>query len=293
MFPCPLVGRKAAVVILTLLATLSAPTCQANLFGSLFSGRDANERVQEWAAKPDKPIKWGEWDQLSLEKHTGAPNAHPVQLSVEQVAEALASIQIQAFRQIRPLFSESEVRRFSLAIALALGKASPEQDVVFISTGEHEEGLTAPTQANSGRVFYADGHINVLIGLAHQDFLADLRQGSQQAPKFATGSRSQAASEVKVMGIRKGDAKIIRNDWIAITPPKIQPKKKLYVAPTNAKSTQYKAVATEAAPAAQVDDESYYKKQESRLRSLQKMYEQGLINEAELKAKRTAVLGDI
>lgn len=292
MFPSPLIGRKAAVVILTLLATLCAPACQANLFGSLFSGRDENERVQEWAAKPDKPIKWGEWDQLSLEKHTGAPNSHPVQLSVEQIAEALASIQIQAFRQIRPLFSEGEVRRFSLALALALAKATPEQDVVFVSTGEHEEGLTAPTQANSGRVFYAEGRINILIGLAHHDFLADLRQGSQQAPKFATGSRNQAARDVKVMGLRKGDAKVIRNDWIAITPPKIQPKKKLYIAPANAKSTQYKAVATptEAAP---VDDETYYKKQESRLRSLQKMYEQGLINEVELKAKRAAVLGDI
>ncbi|WP_417070863.1 SHOCT domain-containing protein [Niveibacterium terrae] len=303
MFP-----RHKAALLVALLASLAAPTSQANFFSSLFSGGDDSARITQWAANPAQPLKWGEWDQVRLERHAGTPNDHPAQVSTEQVAAALASIQIQAFRQIRPLFAEAEVRRFSLAISLALAKAGPDQDVVFISTGEHETGLISPTLANSGRIFFADGRINVLLGMAHYDFLVDLRRGSQRPPAFLSGDRSSASADVKVIGLTKGDAKLVRSDWIAITPPKIEPKPapKVYTFPLAGKPAEApkiytfplaspapQAVPATAPTAAPADNEAFYGKQEARLRTLQKMHQQGLINDEELKAKRTAILGDI
>ena len=307
MFHSLRVGHKSAA-LLALLASLAAPACHAGFFNSLFSGGDDSARIAQWAANPAQPLKWGEWDQVRLEKHAGTPNAQPAQVSTEQVAAALAAIQIQAFRQIRPLFTEAEVRRFALAISLALAKAGPDQDVVFISTGEHESGLMSPTLANSGRIFFADGRINVLLGMAHYDFLVDLRRGSQRPPVFVSGDRSAATEDVKVIGLTKGDAKLVRSDWIAITPAKIEPKPlpKIYTFPIAGKPAEAPKIYTfplaspapQAAPAAApsaapADGEAFYGKQEARLRTLQKMHQQGLINDEELKAKRTAILGDI
>lgn len=300
MFP-----RHKAALLVALLASLAAPTSQAGFFDSLFGSGNENGRIEQWAAKPDRALKWGEWDQITLERHAGLANAQPVQISTEQVAASLASIQVQVFRQIKPLFSELEVRRFSLAISLALAKAGADQDLVFISTGEHESGLMSPTLANSGRIFFADGRLNVLLGMAHKDFLVDLRRGSQQPPRFETGSREAAAPDVKILSAGKYDAKLVRSDWIAIAPPKIEVKAApLKIVPVAGKPIGGKPVTViaplSAAPriqpapiAAPADEEAFYGKQEARLRVLQRMHQQGLIDDAELKAKRAAILGDL
>lgn len=271
-------SRVAAALALT--AALSASPSYAGFFDDLFGSKD-DVRLEKWAASPDDTFKWGEWDVLRIEPReaSGAPNAQPVQLTADQIEAAISGIRIQGFKEAGTLFSEDEVRRFAPAIAVGLAKANAGQDLVFVSTGQHAwSGLMAPVLSNSGRFFFADGRLNLILGSAHQDFLSDLRQGSRQPPKFDLGSRTKS-SKVTLLGVAKGNAKLLRQNWIAI-------------AVTESAAPAQNAVSAPAASKASATSsaDTFYSKQEARLRALQRMRDQGLITDAEFQQKRAEIL---
>ena len=289
-------SRISAALALT--AALAAPAAQAGFFDDLFGNKDST-RLEKWAGSPDDTMKWGEWDFLRIDTRgaQAQPSAQPVQLTADQVATALAGIKIQGFKQTNTLFSEDEVRRFAPAIAIGLAKANAYQDLIFVSTGQHSwSGLMAPLLSNSGRIFFADGRLNLILGSAHVDFLADLRQGSRQAPKFDFGSRGTRAQKVNILGVEKGEAKIIREDWIAISidsvaAPAIVPAASANPIDRNRISpVQQAQPAAQAAPAA---EDPFYGKQEARLRALKRMRDQGLITDEEFQQKRADVLKNL
>ncbi len=278
-------SRFLATLALAMTATIATPTVQAGWFDQSLFGPSDEKRLNEWAKNPDKKMTWGEWDfiRLATRGDGSKPNSHPVQLNVKQVAAALASVQGVPFKDVKQLFSDSEVERLSQAIVAGLKNATPDQELVFVSTGQHLwTGLVAPVVGNCGRIFFADGKLNILLGMHHADFVADKQSGSRQDPKFDFGSRTTPAKNVNLTGVTEGQATLIRNDWIALT---LQPD----TAPAAAGATAVAAPA--AAPAASTD--AFYTKQESRLKALQRLRDQGLITDAEFQAKRAQIIKDL
>lgn len=277
-------SRFLATLALAITATLATPTVHAGLFDQSLFGPSDEKRLEEWAKSPDKKMTWGEWDfvRLATRGDGSKPNAHPVQLNVKQVAAVLASVQGMPFKDVRPLFSDSEVEHLSKAIVAGLRNATPDQELIFVSTGQHFwTGLVAPVVGNAGRIFFADGKLNVLLGMHHSDFVADKQNGSRQDPKFDFGSRATPAKNANLTGVTEGQATLVRNDWIALS---LQPD----AAPAATGAT---AVAAPAAVAPSAD--TFYTKQESRLKALQRLRDQGLITEAEFQAKRAQIIKDL
>lgn len=297
-------SRISAALILS--AALATPAAHAGFFDDLFGGKEST-RLEKWAASADDTMKWGEWDFLRIETRgsQAQPSAQPVQLTEEQVATALASIRIQGFKETTLLFSEDEIRRFAPAIAIGLAKANAYQDLAFVSTGQHAwSGLMAPLLANSGRIFFSEGRLNLILGSAHVDFLSDLRQGSRQAPRFDLGSRGTRSPKVTIVGVDKGDAKIIREDWVAIAigdavapaapaVPAANAVNRDRIMPVSPASRPVAQPAPQATPAAEPAADPFYSKQEVRLRSLKRMRDQGLITDEEFQQKRAEILKNL
>lgn len=99
-------------------------------------------------------------------------NAHPVSLDPVEVEQALASLQLWTkggvFRdeQSLPVYSKGQASTIARYLVDALNKASPNEDVTFnirsyadvlLSVGREREWTT-------GRVFYKDGKLNLIIG---------------------------------------------------------------------------------------------------------------------------------
>ena len=99
-------------------------------------------------------------------------NSHPVALDPVEVEQALASLQLWTkggvFRdeQSLPVYSKGQAGTIARYLVDALNKASPNEDVIFnirsyadvlLSVGREREWTT-------GRVFYKDGKLNLIIG---------------------------------------------------------------------------------------------------------------------------------
>lgn len=101
------------------------------------------------------------------------PNQHPVTIAPSQLYNALSQITILTHKKDghQPLFSEFELDILSKNLAAALAEAGPSQDVTFAVNGWHKGGGmfgTSVETVTTGRVFYHNGQINLIIGDAHR-----------------------------------------------------------------------------------------------------------------------------
>jgi len=303
MYPLFTLRRLSAALALS--ASLACANAHAGIFDNTIFGPEESARLAEWSKNTSNPMRWGDWDMIRMESsQDGATNGHPVQLTPDQVAAAMRNIQIQTFKEVNNLFSEDEVRRFAPAISVGLARASANQELVFVTTGEHKwSGLIAPSVANAGRVFYADGRLNILLGQAHADYLGDANHGTRKPPKFEYGSRKKVAKDVQILGVTQGEAKLVRADWIAVavvTPAaataSLQATGQAGVTPAAAvvaPAAVVPAAAPATAPAVDATADQFYRKQESRLRSLKRMRDEGLITDAEFQQKRAEIFKDL
>lgn len=150
------------VVTLVALATLTGGA-RADLFGGLFA-----EKLEPTS------VVWELQEQyIRLVAHDeGPPNDHPVSLSPGEVVAALASVQIWEeggiFRneERSRVFDTSMAKLLGTYVAKALASAAPNEDVNFLLRGYQDVALDiAKTRYwHSGRVFYRDGRLNVILG---------------------------------------------------------------------------------------------------------------------------------
>ncbi len=120
------------------------------------------------------------------------PNQHPVNVADSQLYNAFSQITIKTKEKIGylPLFTEFELDVLSRHVAEGLAQAGPNQDVTFAVVGWHKGGdgmfAMASQQVTTGRVFYQNGRINLIIGEAHRD----VAEGENYATREAgTGDR--------------------------------------------------------------------------------------------------------
>jgi hypothetical protein len=99
------------------------------------------------------------------------PNQHPVTLDGAAVADALSIIQVWEKSWFKPneaqkVFSSEQARLLGQYIALGLAKATPGQDIIFALSRTDKGFLSVIRELSftSGRTFYANGKLNVIIG---------------------------------------------------------------------------------------------------------------------------------
>jgi len=297
-------SRSIGLIGALALAT-SLFSAQAQAASLLDSWSDLSlSKIEGWMDEPTSSIKWGEWDRMKLERRTGkdrgAPNQQPVKVSEAAIVQALSSIQVDIGKGPEPLFVDAELKTIAPAISAMLTVARPNEDIYFVSTGEHKRGSFKNQLTNVGRLFYVDGKLNVMLGMALKDVNAQHQAtGQLDGPTFDFGRRDVATKGFTLAGVSKGDAQIMRNDWIAVaaegtaiaagtTPARGRTGE----AQANAAAAAGGGVATGAAVggAASADPVS---KQENRFKALQRLKDQGLITDAEFQKKREELLKEL
>jgi len=290
---------RKSLISLSLGALLVAGPVHAGALDGLLGFTDSGN-VDYWTSHKDKAMKWGDWDYISFERRkgaeAGAPSSHPATLTEQQVTTLLGAVRLQpekAGQPAKPLFTEDETNRLAAAIAGGLAVASPDEDLVFLTSGRRDFKELFGRMANSGRVFIADGQFNIIIGTELSDALMYVRPGTKAFLNLPTGSRGKAAKDVHLATVAGGQLK--REDWVVL-PLNLQaaPAAAAPAAATPAAAPAAAAVAAPAAAAAvspaDAESDAFFKKQGARLKGLQNMRDQGLITEEEFQAKRAEIV---
>lgn len=291
--------KSCARVLCVLWVSLAASQANAGLLGSLGNMfGDSEQELAEWLDEPTQPLKWGEWEYVQLAVRgpgeNGALNQHPAQLNAERLAEVLARVRVKVSNDKRRLFTDEEVLRLARAASGALARADAHQDFVFRTAARHQElGLIGQKLVNSGRIFVADGRLNIIIGTQQSEALLGLRPGMRPTRSMDPGSRAKQSAQVEILPGGGPGERLVRADWLAVELSSLVAAERRpaaeasRVAPTPAAASAAPAVTSTplSAPA-----ES---KAEERLRVLKRLFDKGLISEGEYQQKRTTILNEL
>jgi hypothetical protein len=250
----------------------------------------------------------------------GAQNEHPVTLTPDQIRNFLGTLEVRSGSndKLRPVFTEEELNDIAGPLSMALAQAQPSQDITFASTGTPGRlgriNVFTPRYVTTGRVFYADGRLNIIFGLIQGEFEGQLRATGVLRP-FTPGSRDKrlTADATVQPPVEMQYASAKRGDWIQVAPAAL-PATAVAATAVAATSTQTGATtgtsqssrvqpaASVAAPAAAVQPvagsateskDSQYQRFEARLTTLRKLRDSNLISEHEYQAKRRAILDEL
>ena len=161
-----------------LLPRRSFPLCAALLLGCVCTTTSAFalDLLPSFFEKPKVTAKIWEVNEQYVnlvEIESKAPlNDHPVTLDQTEVAQALNSLQLWTkggvFRdeESSAVYTKSEVSTIAAHIVEALAKASPNEDVTFNvrSYADALMSIAKERQWTTGRVFYKDGKLNLIVG---------------------------------------------------------------------------------------------------------------------------------
>jgi hypothetical protein len=191
-----------------------------------------------WAAnEKSKTVLWegeDQWIRIEPQDTSATPNDHPVQLSAEEVGNALGALQIRikdkdsGTETQRPVFTRPEIATLAPQVVAGLGKADPRQDVVFSTIGSHAlaaGGLVKDPGVNAGRVFYQGGKLNVIFGELQSNYRKKNIYG-QRTEDFTPrrqGWRDKVSKQKWPLVMSPGmelhaGGGAIRDDWVVIDP---------------------------------------------------------------------------
>lgn len=292
--------RGLAALALAAAALAATAPAQGGVLDTLF-GKSAT--ASDTAAPGSNPGRrqWllSEFTELQLQpRESGAPaNEHPQAVPAAQIRNWMQGVAFMRGNQREPLFGADELASLPQVIADALAVATPQDDLVLLSTSRREGGLLGTPYGLTARLFVQGGALQLIVNDARLDFYNEYR-GARILPTFRFGSRG-AASNVR---LSSPDATSTRGDWLAfaLAPRAAAPVAAPAVAPAAPAATAPAAPARAAAPAAPVAtpmapagnarDQRFYDEQEQRLRSLKRLRDQNLITEEEYQAKRKEIL---
>lgn len=186
-----------------------------------------------WQTSANEFIKYSDQDTSSFGK-----NDHPVVLDANEISTILGLIKYQdqdiesGATVIKPLFSAQQVARLGETIAKGLQNAQPDQDIIFAMEKSIDRfiGLKPDRLFISGRVFYTDNKLNMIIGdydLPRNDAYEaayDPTHTGIVRYHFAFGKRSKASAFNKPLIHLEGiESKQLNNtqrsDWLVIDMP--------------------------------------------------------------------------
>lgn len=227
--------------------------------GATFAGNalGADDAVL-WKSGPHLVFKYMPQDNNSL-----GPNDHPVELAADDIKTALESLTVEeesfltSDKQIVSIFSVGQLQLLGTNLAKGLKNAKPNQDIVFVMERSSRKLLLMKEKAFvSGRAFYQDGKLNLLIGdydLARNDTVEALYGGAEKGEavpyNFNYGFRSKANSDfrkttLKVDGVENKIANgQLRKNWFVID---VKTAAAAYLANKNQRGTPGETVNNEA-----------------------------------------------
>ena len=202
----------------------------------------------------------------------GAANAHPADISVGRLRDALESIEVSFTGNEKPLslLNGPEVEILSENISSGLASAGPDEDVTFAVIGHYPAllGLFQERRVTVGRVFCRNGELNIIFGEVHRYVKED---EDRRLYPFLSASRAVAATGNWALKRNPGGEEftVKRADWLSFP---VAP------SPMIRHDTAGSGTGSNA---------------EERLRTLGELQRKRLITDEEYRAKRREILKDL
>jgi len=288
------VGARVVFGSTLLLASLAASAFQADST----TGKSATAPIMKGTTGRQL---WRISDYSHVElvaREPGSPeNQHPWTVERETLRSWLQQVSFLRNGAAKPLFASDELSNIVPALVEAFANARPDQDVALVSSAHHEDNSFFSITAVTARLFFVDGHLNLIVHDARVDFY-DAARGSGMAPHFTIGSRTSEGS----WPVRSAGATNKRADWLVLgdvppAPPAAPVAPVAPAAPTMAAPQPPAPAAVmpvppappavaPAAPATSPDAEQ-------RLLTLKRLYDKGLITKSEYEKKRAEIIKDL
>lgn len=223
-------------------------------------------------------------------------NDHPASVSPAEIRGLLASVGLSQQADEAPLFSDTELKVLEASAVKGLRQAGPDEDVTFAVYGYHAalEGFLRETKVTTGRMFYRDGKLNLILGIVQRDVMDN---EDRRLNPFVPGSRLSQSDLAGRITVLPGGAPFTmrRADWIvfdrysAPTPVAV---------PVQPVSSPAAPVAAPAAPVQEMPKRverptAQGRSLEERLILLNDLKQKGLITEEEYRSKRLRILDEI
>lgn len=215
--PAPLPRKRLLAALLCLLLPVAAPG-------------QAEEVL--WQSGANLYIKLLKQDRSRREETP--PNQHPVNLSANQLAAALESVQVWVGgglfkrKELESLFSLQQARLLGQHLSAGLAQARPDQDIAFVlARTEKKYYVIQNTAYTGGRAFYQGDRLHIIIGdfntagdLAKERVyrshgVSDVKQYFKHGRRAKPSNfKDSVVSRAGVELYREGDRE--RRDWLAI-----------------------------------------------------------------------------
>jgi len=223
-------------------------------------------------------------------------NDFPYTIDAARLRAALLAVHVPSDKN-SALFIESELDEIVPPLSRALAQATGDQDVCFAVSGRHGSfGPLSPRLVTTGRVFRVDGHLNIVFGMIRHDWEDQFKASGTLIP-FEPGRRAGPLRDEPTVSVDPAYGEIRRGDWLVLsdTPPP-----PAVATPAPAPATPATAApAPQAPPAATAPEQGTpaarpnYDAVAQRLRTLQKLRDDGLITQQEYEEKRREILKDL
>jgi hypothetical protein len=307
------------------LARLVAPALFALLSSAALAQMDpgATSRGQPIRITPDSAasrvvafVHQSQFGYVRIEtREPGAPpNAHPMAIDETVLRATLERIQLPGANP-EPVFSKRELDELAAPLAVALARATPEQDVSFAVSDRHSfMGPLAMRDVTTGRVFRSERGLEIIFGLVRKDFESQFR-GSGYLIPFEPGQRAKPVASASRVSLPAGAGSQLRPDWITVSLDAAQkpaaapapaagavaappPPVGAVAAPAPAQPSPAAPPMAAPPPAAQPPaatrtPDDIAKSVAERLSVLQKLRDRGVITEQEYQERRRAILSEI
>ncbi|MFO1429101.1 MAG: hypothetical protein U1F76_03005 [Candidatus Competibacteraceae bacterium] len=161
---------------------------------------------------------------VKAEDSARLPNNQPIGFTPEQVGAALSGIKVKrGTGEPKLLFTEEASKDISKPLSDALAKAGPNEDIIFAVTGRQSEELVSlmlHRVVTTGRMFYKDGHLNLILGLIKAHYQGQFGATGILRP-YTPGSRNGPVEDTEFVvapakGIQYANAG--RTDWVSLAP---------------------------------------------------------------------------
>ena len=220
-------------------------------------------------------------------------NEQPYSIEPGQIRAALQAMRLPSEKN-EPLFNDEELDEIAAPISRALAQATDTQDVCFAVSGRHGLfAVIAPRRVTTARVFRTEGHLNLVFGLVRHDWDSEFKATGTVIP-FEPGRRSAPFPDEPQVAIDPAFGVARRGGWIVLGGDAASAPAP---APSPATATPGAAPApaapASAPPASAPVARPSYESVAERLRTLQKLRDDGLITQQEYEQKRQEILKDL
>lgn len=225
-----------------------------------------------------------------------AVNEHPASVSPLELRRLLSSVALSREGDETSLFSETELKVLESAGVKGLRQAGPDEDVTFAVFGYHTalQGFLKETRVTTGRMFYQDGKLNLILGIAQREVMDN---EDRRLNPFVPGSRLKQADLAGRITAAAGGVPFTmkRPDWLVFSPYSDSPPVVEAVQPRPESAAPVAVPATQPQePSKRVDrPTNQTRSPEERLILLNDLKQKGLITDEEYRAKRLRILDEI